>query len=72
VDRIPVVSSSVASVGYEETTSLLEVEFTNGSVYRYFEVPSKHFESLTGGQVSVGRYLNAEVKPHHRYEQVIG
>jgi hypothetical protein len=71
MDRVPVVSSSVASVGYEEATSTLEVEFTNSSIYHYFDVPSRHFDALAGGAVSVGQYLNVEVKPHFRYERLI-
>lgn len=35
--RIPVSSTNVASVGYEN--QVLEVEFLNGSVYQYFYVP---------------------------------
>jgi KTSC domain len=70
MDRLPVNSSNVASVGYEEEASILEVEFLSGSIYRYFGVPSRHFVALTGGQVSVGQYLNTEIKPRYRYERV--
>lgn len=70
MDRIPVTSSNVASVGYDDGTSTLEVEFTSGSVYRYFAVPRLHFVALTGGGVSVGTYLNAEIKTRYRYERV--
>jgi len=37
VKRIPVSSTNVASVGYEN--QVLVVEFLNGSVYQYFYVP---------------------------------
>ena len=37
VQRVPVVSEAVRSIGYEGST--LEVEFADGDVYRYFEVP---------------------------------
>jgi len=70
MDRVPVDSSNVVSVGYDEETSILEVEFLSGSIYRYLGVPSRQFVILTGGQVSVGRYLNTEIKPRYRYEQV--
>ena len=33
--RIPVASSNVATVGYDEATNTLEVEFKDGSVYQY-------------------------------------
>jgi hypothetical protein len=68
MDRVLVTSSNVASVGYDDGT--LEVEFSNGSIYQYFAVPRLHFDALTGGGVSVGRYLNAEIKTRYRYEQI--
>ena len=37
--REAVDSSSFASIGYEEETRTLEVEFVDGEVYRYLEVP---------------------------------
>ena len=70
MDRIPVSSSNVAAVGYDESSSTLEVEFKSGSVYQYFGVPAQHFGFLSGGSISVGRYLNMEIKPHYRCEQV--
>lgn len=68
MNRVPVQSSNVVAVGYDEETSILEVEFTSGSVYRYFAVSRLHFVALTGGGVSVGRYLNTEIKTRYRYE----
>ena len=70
MDRVSVSSSNVAAVGYDQTSSTLEVEFKSGSVYHYSGVPAQHFHALSGGSVSVGRYLNTEVKPHYRCEQV--
>ena len=70
MDRVPVSSSNVAAVGYDESNSTLEVEFKSGSVYQYFEVPARHFHVLSGGSTSVGHYLNTEIKPHYRCEQI--
>lgn len=70
MDRIPVSSSNVAAVAYDENSSTLEVEFKSGSVYQYFGVHAQHFLVLSGGSISVGRYLNTEIKPHYRCEQV--
>lgn len=44
--REPVQSSNLASVGYEIETSTLEIEFLNGGIYQYFQVPQEIFESL--------------------------
>jgi len=38
--RVPVSSTELRSVGYAEDEAVLEVEFTNREVYRYFVVPA--------------------------------
>lgn len=37
--RESVVSDALRSVGYDPDRRILEVEFSSGAVYRYFEVP---------------------------------
>lgn len=46
MQRRPVESSSLASVGYEEWTRTLEVEFRNGGVYHYLDVPASVHRAL--------------------------
>lgn len=65
MNRQPVKSSNVTSVGWEPsdedpTIGTLEVEFNNGKVYQYLEVPELAFETLMGAS-SVGRYLNQNI-----------
>lgn len=62
--REPVDSSSLNSLGYDARKRLLEVEFRNGGVYRYLDVPQDEFEALKGAD-SVGRHLNQEIKPFY-------
>lgn len=69
MDRVPVVSSNVASVGYDPGTMTLEVEFLDGSVYQYFDVPEGDYTALVGGG-SVGGYLNSNIKGHYRYTRI--
>ncbi len=69
MDRVPVISSNVASVGYEQQSATLEVEFLDGAVYQYFDVPEAEFEGLRGAG-SVGSYLNANIKGRYRYARV--
>jgi KTSC domain len=61
MDRTPVQSSTIASVGYEEETSTLEVGFNNGTIYQYFGVPKHIYEGLMNAS-SKGSYLNQYVK----------
>lgn len=69
IDRTPVHSSNVASIGYDKHSQILEVEFHNGSIYHYFKVPEYLFDGLMGAS-SHGKYLNVHIKPEYAYEQV--
>ncbi|RJR51421.1 MAG: KTSC domain-containing protein [Desulfobacteraceae bacterium] len=66
MNRTPVQSSNVASVGYDPNTLTLEIEFTNSSVYQYFDVPEIEYYNLVRAE-SVGRYLNLNIKNSYRY-----
>jgi hypothetical protein len=67
--RQAVSSSNVSEVGYDEGSRTLEVLFTNGSIYQYFDVPPQIYAELiqTG---SIGQYLNANIKGNFRYARV--
>lgn len=59
--REPVQSSALASIGYDAETRTLEVEFSSGTVYRYFRVPATVAEGLCKAQ-SRGRYFDQVVR----------
>lgn len=40
MDRTPIYSSSLASIGYDARQKLLEIEFSDGSIYEYAHVPA--------------------------------
>ena len=44
--RDPVDSSSINSVGYDPKRQILEVEFVDGDVYQYFDVPQQTYEAF--------------------------
>jgi hypothetical protein len=47
VYREPVDSDALRSVGYDIDSRILEIEFTNDSIYRYFDVPPVlHFDLM--------------------------
>jgi len=62
-------SSSLASVGYDPSRQVLEVEFRNGGVYQYLDVPGEEYDELCEAD-SKGRYLNTEIKPNHRFRRI--
>jgi hypothetical protein len=57
VQREPVSSSSIASVGYDEATETLEIEFHNGRIYQFFGVPPQMAVALRAAP-SHGAYFN--------------
>lgn len=66
MNRVPVQSSDIVSVGYDPATATLEIEFHSGGLYHYYDVPSSEAEALVGAS-SVGRYFNANIKNHYRH-----
>ncbi|SDJ99709.1 KTSC domain-containing protein [Ferrimonas sediminum] len=69
MNRVPVASSNVASIGFDEESCTLEVEFNNGSVYQYFDVPSYLHSELMSAD-SVGSYLARNIKGSYGYQRV--
>ena len=61
MNRTPVSSSNLASVGYDASQQILEIEFLTGSVYQYFNVPQAIYEGLMAAD-SHGRYFDANIK----------
>ena len=70
MNRVPVSSSNVASVGYDASTSTLEVEFKGGGIYQYFDIPPAVHTGLLAAS-SIGSYLNVNIKKaEYRYKQI--
>jgi hypothetical protein len=70
MSRIPLSSSNLASVGYDRTTQMLEVEFLHGGIYQYLDVPSAVYDGLMAAD-SHGTYFDRHVKKAgYRYQKV--
>ena len=69
MDRESVSSSNIASIGYDEESETLEIEFLKGGVYQYFDVPQAVYDGLMAAD-SHGSYLAANVKGIYRYSRV--
>lgn len=65
---IPVESSNIISVGYDETTSSLYVKYLSGT-YKYDNVDKSVYESLLTS-FSKGRFLNENIKGQYNYSRV--
>lgn len=69
MERTAVSSSHIASIGYDEALQTLEVEFTDGGVYQYFNVPLPSYEALMSAP-SHGTFLNANIKGQFPYQRL--
>lgn len=69
MERRPVDSSNISSIGYDEDSSTLEVEFHSGAVYQYFDVPLNVFQGLRDAN-SKGQYLAQHIKGYFRFVKV--
>lgn len=71
IKMLAVNSSNIAAVGYSEVCRVLQVDFLNGTRYRYFDVSSQIFEGFLDAP-SKGRFLNSVIKTQYgfKYEQI--
>lgn len=66
--REPVVSESIAAIGYDDDAETLEVEFVSGAVYRYSGVPQDVYEDFRQAP-SKGTFLKRYIKNAYPWEQ---
>lgn len=69
MERVSVSSSNIASVGHDESSKILEVEFLNGSVYEYYDVPEHVYQELISAY-SVGGYFVQRVKNAYGFSRI--
>ncbi|MBB4606146.1 hypothetical protein GGR59_002391 [Xanthomonas arboricola] len=68
MERTPVTSSNISSIGYDADSQILEVEFNNGSVYEYSGVPENEHVGLMSAD-SKGTYFNANIKKRYPFSK---
>lgn len=69
IPRERVQSSALATVGYSKRRHILEIEFTNGAVYRYVDVPPSVHRDLMSAE-SKARYYALNIKRNYRSVRV--
>ena len=70
MDRQPVKSSLIRSVGYDLPGSVLEVEFVEGGrVYTFYDVPLSVYSELIDAE-SPGNYFNEYIRDLYPYEEM--
>jgi hypothetical protein len=68
-EMLPVSSSNIESIGYNEQDQEVFVRFLNGSVYVYKGVPQHEYENLRDAP-SLGSYLHRNYKNVYPYERI--
>ncbi|HVG08047.1 MAG TPA: KTSC domain-containing protein [Thermoanaerobaculia bacterium] len=66
--RSLVSSSAISSVGYDPKAKVLELEFSSGGVYDYYEVPRKVYTALMSAE-SKGRFVSEQIRGQYRSEK---
>lgn len=66
---IPVSSSNLSRIRYDDSTRTLEIEFNGGRQYQYFDVPEQVFEGLRDAD-SHGSYFHEHIKGSYRYTRL--
>jgi hypothetical protein len=61
MERVPLASSSLASVKYDPASETLEVEFRNGRTYQYYGVGLHTYEQLMQA-ASKGQFFNVHIR----------
>lgn len=71
MQREPVDSEVIASMGYDTAWRVLEIEYRGThEIYAYFDVPPEEYSAFRNAD-SKGAYLNAIFKPKaYRYRRI--
>lgn len=71
IDRLPVDSSNIDSIGYAEDRQILAIAFKSGSIFHYRGVPMGVFEAF-GAAPSRGSFFVKEIKGKFSGERMDG
>jgi len=67
MERQRISSSNIRAIGYQNST--LEVEFNNGKIYQYYNVPENIYHGLMNAS-SHGTYLASNIINRFRYKEL--
>jgi len=67
--RLAVESTTLAFVSYDTDGACLELEFHDGVIYRFFDVPPESFEQLLTSE-SKGAYFNRHIRKRFHFQRL--
>jgi KTSC domain len=65
IRRAPIASTALATAGYSKRLHILEIEFWNGAIYRYLDVPASVYRDLVSAD-SKAHYYDTNIKGNYR------
>lgn len=68
MDRVPVKSSNIRSVGYDPKRKVLEIEFKDSGVYDYADVSKRTHTNLVNA-ASKGKYHHKWIRDNYSYKK---
>jgi len=72
MEKIPVQSSTIMAIAYDEDSQTLEIDFLSGTCYQYFDVPAVTAREFIDTPIegSHGKHLAKNIKGVYRYAKV--
>lgn len=68
---IPVKSSALVAVGYDDESELLQLDFGSCEIYQYFAVPVGKYQALLAAE-SKGSYFNQAIRGRYPFVRITG
>ena len=69
-EMVPVVSSNIKEIGYEDKFEVLKVTFNTGKTYDYHGVPSLTFKAFKEAE-SKGKFFHKNIRPKYAGKRVV-
>ena len=69
MNRNYIESSMLSSIGYDSSSSTLELEFKSGAVWQYYDFPESLWYEFKGAE-SQGKFFHREIKGQYSEAQV--
>lgn len=67
--RQTVSSGNIRSIGYDVKFQTLEIEFQDGGVYQYFNIPESAYNALMSAS-SHGSYFHCSIKDQYQCTKI--
>ena len=69
MNRQTITSPELSAVGYDPAHEILEVEFKNGAVYQFEQVPEYEFTAMLKAPLPA-KYFNNYIRNDYEYKRV--